>query len=313
MSVDIRAAITRDRLEDAALALAALVGTGDAELANEVIAHQASLRSTATKLRRGTIDDADAERARTRVRFALLDILDGIERRGAASPQDPGTPLAAARQPASPTIVPEAAQAPLQADVGAPPAPASVFLSYNHDDAPVAARVRAALEAGGVRVRIDSDAMAPGEDIGAFIARSVRDTGATVCLVSNRSLASGWVAAETVQAFDAERFGASRRFIACYLDDDFFRPAYRLERTRDIDARIAAIDALLPEYAAARLDTEDLNREKSRLFALRNDLGRILARLRDSLTLDLRGERFETAMQRLLALLVDGVPAPPGR
>ena len=310
MSVDIRSAIARDRLEDAALALAALVGTGDAELANELIAHQASLRSTATKLRRGTIDDGDAERARTRVRFALLDILDGIERRGAPAAPGPGSRSAATSPRPTPTTVPGAMTGGGHVpDVAAPAAPASVFLSYNHDDAPVAGRIRAALEAGGVRVRIDSDAMAPGEDIGAFIARSVRDTGATVCLVSNRSLTSGWVAVETIQAFDAERFGSTRRFIACYLDDDFFRPAYRLDRTREIDARIDAIDALLPEYAAARLDTEDLNREKSRLFALRNDLGRILARLKDSLALDVRGDRFDAAMARLVASLA--APAPP--
>jgi hypothetical protein len=290
MSVDIRGAITRDRLEDAALALAALVGTGDAELANEVIAHQASLRSTATKLRRGTIDEADAERARARVRFALLDILDTVEGRSADALHDPGA-HAAAHQPTSASTV--------------------IFLSYHHDDAPVAARIRAALEAAGIVVRIDSDAMQPGEDIGAFIARCVRDTGATVCLVSNRSLASGWVAVETIQAFDAERFGSTRRFIACYLDDDFFRPDYRLERTRDIDARIDVIDALLPEYAAARLDTEDLNREKSRLFALRNDLGRILARLKESLALDVRGERFDDAMARLAASLTQQHPSTP--
>jgi hypothetical protein len=307
MAVDIRAAIAQDRLEEGAAALAALIGRADGELANEVTAHQAALRGTATKLRRGTIDDDDAERARTRIRYALLAILDEVEAgavvsgegpagRPAAHPgSDPGASAAAQSGPASASAA------------AAQPAP-SVFLSYNHEDAATAARIRAALEAAGVGVHVDSDAMAPGEEIGAFIARSVRATDATVCIVSNRSLASSWVAVETIQAFDAERVGAGRRFIACYLDDDFFRPEYRLDRTREIDARIETIEGLLPEYAAAKLDSDDLNREKSRLYVLRNHLGRILARLKDSLALDVRGDRFEPAMQRLVATLTERPP-----
>lgn len=306
MAADIRAAIAQDRLDEAAAALAALLGTSDRELASEVIAHQAALRSTATKLRRGTVDDDDAERALARIRYALLAIVDEVETRGLVSGEAAAGPRTA--HSVSDPVASAAARSGAAASASATPAKPSVFLSYNHDDAATAARIRAALEAASVAVHIDGDAMAPGEDIGAFIARSVRNTDATVCIVSNRSLASSWVAVETVQAFDAERGGAGRRFIACYLDDDFFRPEYRLDRTREIDARIAAIEGLLPEYAAAKLDTDDLNREKSRLYALRNDLGRILARLKESLTLDVRGDRFEPAMQRLVASLTDRRP-----
>jgi hypothetical protein len=233
-------------------------------------------------VRQGLLDDREAERARARSRFAILGMLDEVASR----------PPAASRATSGASAVP-------------PARATSVFVSYNHEDAATALRIRDALQSSGIDVRIDAVAMRPGEDIRSFITRSVRETDATVCVVSNRSLVSGWVALETVQAFEAERLGTARRFIACYLDDDFFRPEYRLARTREIDDRIAEIDALIPRYASERLDTDDLNGEKSRLYALRNDLGRIIARLRDSLALDVRTDRFEASVERLVASLVE--------
>jgi hypothetical protein len=264
----IRALLARDDLEQAATDLVAIARTHNAELVNEVIAHQAALTRANKDLRRGIIDNDDAERTRAKIRYALLDIVSELE----------DVPAAAAG--------------------GAP-----VFLSYNHADAAVAVRLRTALESAGVPVHIDVAAMQPGEDIRAFIARSIRDTRATICVISNRSIASGWVALETVLAFEAERAGGQRRFIACTLDADVLDAGYQLAKTREIDARIADIEALMREHAAARIDTQALNSEKSRLYALRANLDTILARLRESLTLPLDGQHFQPTVDSIMRAL----------
>ncbi len=176
-----------------------------------------------------------------------------------------------------------------------------VFLSYSHDDASAARLLEEALKKNGVEVHIDREAMSAGEGIRSFIERSIQRTDATVCVVSNRSLASAWVALETIDAFHAERTG--RSFIACYLDDDFFDPGFRLALTEQVDAKIARIDELITTYVEKKLDTNDLNSEKSRLYTLRNNLGGILLRLKESLTLDIRGVELSPSVE----LIVDAI------
>jgi hypothetical protein len=176
-----------------------------------------------------------------------------------------------------------------------------IFISYNHEDAADARRLCRYLKDRGLRVSIDAESMQPGERISGFIERSIRESDVVVSLVSTRSLLSAWVALETIQTLNRNKWVRDRLFIFCYLDDEFFRPEFRLEATRKTDERLREIERLLPEYAEHRIDTVDLNEEKTRLYDLRNNLGTILATLRASLCLDAREEKLEESGQRITA------------
>ena len=176
-----------------------------------------------------------------------------------------------------------------------------IFISYNHADAAEARRLCRCLKDRGLRVVIDEESMKPGERISQFIERSIRESDVVVSLVSTRSLLSAWVALETIQTLNRNKWVRDRLFIFCYLDDEFFRPEFRLEATRKADERLREIERLIPEYAERRIDTVDLNEEKTRLYDLRNNLGTILATLKDTLCLDAREEKLEESCQRIAA------------
>jgi hypothetical protein len=178
--------------------------------------------------------------------------------------------------------------------------PKRVFISYNHEDAAVARRLRDALRAAGLRVAMDIDSMAPGERIQDFIERSIRESDAVISIVSTKSLLSSWVAVETVSAFHRQKWSDGKLFIGALLSDDFLRPEFRLECTRTIDERLQTIEQLLPEYPEKMIDPVDLNDEKTRLYELRNNLGSILANLKGSLCLDLRDEHFAGSCQAIV-------------
>jgi hypothetical protein len=57
------------------------------------------------------------------------------------------------------------------------------------------------------------------------------------------------------------------------------------------------------QYAAEKLDTNDLNDEQSRLYELRNNLGTILARLRNAVTLTLTPEQFDASVARIVSTI----------
>jgi hypothetical protein len=178
-----------------------------------------------------------------------------------------------------------------------------VFISYSHEDAPVAVMVRDLLTRNNLEVTLDMDSMTAGQRIQEFIEQSIRGSEAVVSIVSNRSLLSSWVALETINSFHRQKWVEDKLFIACYLNDDFFRPEFRLECTRQIDARLETIEQLAQDYAEKKIDPVDLNDEKTRLYDLRNNLGNILATLKGSLCLDLREAKFEESGRSLVATI----------
>lgn len=174
-----------------------------------------------------------------------------------------------------------------------------VFLSYSSRDRPTAIQLKSSLERLGVAVRIDIEALEPGTAIRDFILASIRSTSATVLVVSEASLTSDWVALEVGTSLADSELWSKREFIACYLDDGFLDPAFRLRATERIDTSLSSINQLIQEYDQKNLDSDDLNAKKSRLHRLRVGLGPLLDRLTNSSCVDLRGSLFENAVQSL--------------
>jgi hypothetical protein len=173
-----------------------------------------------------------------------------------------------------------------------------VFISYTNEDSATARRLKQLLVKHDIDVLIDTDSMAAGESVTDFIHRAIQDCTAVVSVISSRSLTSAWVAAETIGGIGRKEWGKDVLLIACYLDEQWLQPEFRLQCTTEIDERLKQIENLLPEYAIKRVDPTDLNDEKTRLYNLRNNLGTILATLKDSLCLDVREGEFEASARK---------------
>ncbi len=178
-----------------------------------------------------------------------------------------------------------------------------VFVSYNHKDQAVALRIKEGLVEQGFSVILDIDAIRAGEDIKTFIDDSVANSDCTLSLVSLNSLMSGWVGMETINTFFHEKFDNNKLFIACYLQDEFMAKDFVLKAAKKIDTELAEINALIAEHNANNLDCTHLNYEKTRYFDLRNNLDKIIARLKNSVCVDIRDDLFDQGMERVLQAL----------
>ena len=174
-----------------------------------------------------------------------------------------------------------------------PEAENDVFISYNHNDKAVANLLKQKLEKENLRVLIDSDAMAAGQNIREFIQKCVLDSRVTLSVVSRASLLSGWVCMETVHTFYLEKFLPGKKFIACYLDDDFLSPEFTSTAVQQFDEQLQTIKALTDKHNILGIDTRDLNENKTRLLAIRNNLDEIIQRLKNSLCVKIKGEQLE--------------------
>lgn len=266
--------IRANRLRDAGVALHAAIPPDLSDLRDEVSIWLARLAQADSQHRVEDLSAAEYAKARAKLARQLLELRRVLADSAVAVTE---------------TRTPETAR--------------SVFLSYNHADATDASAVRDALQCNGIAVRMDADSMKPGTDVRGFILNSIRATHATVCIVSECSLLSGWVGQETALTLTSLELWGNRQFVACYLDISFLDAGFRLRATETIDTRLAELESLLPSYAERRIDTTDLSAEKSRLFDLRNQLGAILQRLRGSLCLDIRPPSRAASLERLAAAL----------
>ncbi len=183
--------------------------------------------------------------------------------------------------------------------------PPSVFVSYSRDDHAFVLEFVTRLKQMGLQVILDDTHLKPGEKIEDFIRRAVKESNTTICIVSRASLISSWVAMETVNTFHLQEYLETKKFIGCFLEDDFFKPTFRIDATKQIDKKIYEINALIPEYNELKIDTNDLNDEKTRLIDLRHNLGEILTKLKNSLSLDFRSESLDSNFDRLSRHLQD--------
>ena len=183
-----------------------------------------------------------------------------------------------------------------------PPDP-KVFISYNHKDSLTAIIIKDAIEKASIPVIIDTVNMKAGADIKEFIQNSLKEVTVIVSLVSNNSLKSAWVAKETLDTLFLENYMENKKFIACYLDDDFFQNDYTLQTISIIDLQLKEVQDTIEQSQDKGIDTRDLNNRKSRLIRLRNGLDGIIGSLRDSLCLDMREESFDQSIVKLINVI----------
>ncbi len=278
----IRKLIAADKLEKAIDELIGRVRGKDEKLEIQFIEHQATLTKNIKESRRGLITSEQENQTRTRVRYAVLEMLGEIQEivksEDTLSETAEHTKMSSGKAKSSP----------------------KVFISYNHGDSEVAEKLKKSLEESAIDVLIDRETIQASENISDFIDRSIRETDVTLSVISNSSLHSTWVAMETINTFYHEKFRSDKKFIACYINDDFMQTNFRLKATKQIDARIAEIDQQLPKYIELKIDTIDLNNEKSRLHKLRSNLGDFLLRFRESFTLDIREDKFHDSVAKII-------------
>ncbi len=173
-----------------------------------------------------------------------------------------------------------------------------VFLSYNHEDLEQAHKVKDFLNARGVQVTIDSEAMQPGEDIAAFINKCIREADVTLSLVSSKSLLSAWVGMESANTMVGEKI-ADKRFIAVVIDGSFFKLSFVRESTAVIDQRLKELDEEIAFRMQERIGIEDLQGDLSRNRELRQNLPKIVANLKNRLNIDITGDKFQPGMEKV--------------
>ena len=158
----------------------------------------------------------------------------------------------------------------------------SVFISHSTRDKTLVRAFKEHLD-GPLEVVMDERDLNPAQNIWKFCTESVKQTDATIVVVSRDSLSSPWVVLEAVEALRSR----PDRLIACAIDGSFADADVRADITDHIDAKRHELDDTIKKHLDKDLGLEDLVDARQLLLNMRHNLGDLLKQLRDTFTLGL--------------------------
>ena len=247
---------------------------------NQLLTLSSTFNEFRKKENMGMLSEADTIKNRAQLSYALLELLNDLENQNGVSENKVEAELS---QPVKNATLKK-----------------TVFISYNHHDMETANKLKDKLTAENIQVIIDSESMQAGEDIKEFIEKCVRETGTTISLVSTNSLLSAWVAMESINTIYHEKTDTNKKFIACFLTDDFFKRDFTDTALDHVDGEIKEIQKLVTARMEKNRSIRDLQNELTRYTELRNNMDEIIRRLRESLCIDIRMENFELNFKKMV-------------
>ncbi len=249
------------------------------DMQNQLLTLTAKFTDIRKKENIGLIDDEEAMKFKAQINYSLLEMINEVENQSSnGSKNYPFAEVSSGETHAKQK---------------------TVFISYNHHDSAIANRLKEKLAAANIKVIIDSERMQAGEDIKEFIEKSVSETDTTISLVSATSLLSAWVAMESINTFYHEKTNTKKKFIACFISDDFFKRNFTDEALDHIDGEVKEIQNLISARMEKNRSIRDLQNELTRNTELRNNMDEIVRRLRESLCIDIRDEKLESNFNKI--------------
>ena len=176
-----------------------------------------------------------------------------------------------------------------------------VFISYSHRDQDFVLKLKTALEASRVKIKIDTDAMQFGDDINEFINLSIPEADFTISVVSINSLKSPWVITEALETLMYEHVKGVKKFIPIYIDKSFLEDKIQREIIEIIDEKLDFLKDEIIKLLNLGVPTVLLENKRRMLLKFRNNIGEVLNKLNESLVADFSTEeKFNSNLPKLV-------------
>lgn len=259
-----------------------------AQYSEDAVLLQARFNNGKKQFNGGLIDFSEWQRTQAQVNYAALELVTKIPNTAKAEP------VSQSADEASKTSAPKFPDSP------------KVYISYNHGDTTAVQQILAYLEQNRVNVIIDSEHLAPGENIAGFIAKSVRESDFVLSVVSKKSLQSAWVSVDYEQIFKNERETGRNKWIPCMLDTSLYDPDFLREALENAEERMKDLNDKAEQISAKGGDSRAFANDLERMQNHRKRLPEVIERLRSVRIADISGDRFKSGMEQVLRRIRQG-------
>lgn len=179
-----------------------------------------------------------------------------------------------------------------------------VLVVYNEADEKEAKRVQEYLKKRGIKNIIGSKEKEPVEFIREFIVNKFIKTDFIIALFSINSLRDGWIGLDK----DLDIFSnamVSKNFIPLTIDQSFRSPDFINDEFDRLNVRLDNFDRIIKQKNLSKEESESLLLKAT---VLRNNLPKIVQRLRMLNSIDISGTNFAQAMERVLQTIRKTAP-----
>ncbi len=175
----------------------------------------------------------------------------------------------------------------------------AIYIAYNQNDFAQATKIERYLIQHGIRNIKYLQGMSAGEDIGRLMANKTRNTNFFLPIFSANSLREGWEGLQDHLVAFCNTLIQSNT-IPLALDFSFAAPNFIEQEINRIDTELDDFDM---QMLTPRLTQQLSNHSKikeTNLIGLRNNLPKIVQRLRNSKAIGIGGENFEAGMGKTI-------------
>ncbi len=242
-------------------------------LNSDAVLLQAQYNSGEKQFNLGLLDFSDWQRIQARVIFAALEMA------GKAVPSRPEK-----TNPATGAPTPE------------------IFLVYNEGDIETAQMIKKYFSRHGILSINDFSSLNAGQEISDFVKDKAFKSQFILVLISRNSIKEGWTGLERHLDVLSNSL-IQNNVIALALDDSFTKPGFVEQEILDLEKKLDVLEDQLHQKAALKQPLWDLEAQKADLTFRFNNLPKIVQRLRNIWVTDIGGDKFESAMQKVLQMI----------
>jgi hypothetical protein len=188
-----------------------------------------------------------------------------------------------------------------------------VFLSYNHEDHALCERLGKDRSLQGIRVIVDRSNLQLADPLKERLTELIRDSHATICIVSRRSLKSAWVCWEILR-HRSELENGGKKLIPAFVDKSFLDDGFVNEVGALAQNEILNLIRLTTEHSARGEPTPHLDTRRNALMDLKSNLPFIVDKFRLMCVVSLMESEYVRTLNDIYAQLTcGGKPSSPIR
>ncbi|MCZ8021299.1 MAG: TIR domain-containing protein [Cytophagales bacterium] len=176
-----------------------------------------------------------------------------------------------------------------------------VFLSYSRLDKEVALKIYEALKKKGYDMFLDEYKLEINDYLQTELESRIKESDYVVSLVSKNSLLSEWVGHESIRTLIEERYeNTSKKYISVVIDKDIFKWDYYVTLIDELDVKLDNLFELTKKAFKLKVSTRLYDVSRERLIQLRSNLGDILYRIKEYLSIDFTNDiEFDKNIDRI--------------